>query len=308
MNIKEALAERFLLRIKPDKKLIDKELKEADYDLSKAEKALREDDYKWAIVKSYYAMFHTARAVLFNLGFREKKHFAVGVVLEELNKKGRLESRFINDFSAALQSREDADYHYIYSKEIAGNNLNIADEFTHKMRGLLNNSSKIGLFIGRFQPFHKAHLLDIKLALKECNKIIIAIGSSQESATKDNPFSYEERKDMIEAALKAHKILNYDIIPVPDINNDREWVDHVKKLIPEFDIVYTGNDFTEELFKEKNIKLKKIKLIPDISATEIRKRILKGNDWKELVPKEVADYIEKIDGIERIKEINQKPS
>lgn len=161
--------------------------------------------------------------------------------------------------------------------------------------------SRIGLFIGRFQPFHQAHLSDIKLILKECDKVVIAIGSSQESATKENPFSCKERREMIKKTLKANKISNYDIIPVPDINDDNKWVDHVKKIIPEFDLVYTGNDFTEKLFKEKNIKVRKIKLIPKINATEIRERILHGNDWKELVPKEVVEYIKNINGIERIK-------
>lgn len=305
MNIEECFEKRFLLNIKPDKKLVDKELKESDYDLDKAEKAFKEEDYKWAIVKSYYAMFHAARAVLSNLGFREKRHFAIGIVLEDLNKKGKLESRFINDFNAAIQSREDADYHYIYSKETAENSLIIADEFIHRMKELLNiRESTMGLFIGRFQPFHKAHLSDIRLALKECGKIIIAIGSSQESGTKENPFSYKERKEMIEKTLKAHNIFDYDITPIPDVNDDNKWVDHVKKIIPEFNLVYTGNDFTEKLFKEKNIKVRKIKLIPDVNATEIRKRILHGDDWKELVPKEVADYVDKIGGAERIKEIN----
>ncbi len=163
---------------------------------------------------------------------------------------------------------------------------------------------KTALFVGRFQPFHNAHLSDVKLALKECDKIIIAIGSSQESGTKDNPFSYEEREEMITDTLKAHKILDYDIIPVPDINDDKKWVEHVKKIVPEFDIAYTGNGFTEKLFKEKDIKVRKIKLIEGINATEIRKRILHENDWKELVPKEVAEYIEKVSGIERIKEID----
>jgi len=308
MNIREAIEKRFLLKIKPDKKLIDKELKEVNYDFDKAGKAFKEEDYKWSIVKSYYSMFHAARAVLFNLGLREKRHFAVSVVLEDLNKKGKLESRFINDFNAAIQSREDADYHYIYSKESAENSLVIADDFIHQMKKLLNiQDSGVGLFIGRFQPFHQAHLSDIKLALKEYDKVIIAIGSSQEKETKENPFSYEERKEMIETTLKAHKIVDYDIVPVPDINNDKEWVEHVKKIIPDFNIVYTGNNLTEKLFKEKNIKVKKIELIPHINATEIRKRILHKNNWKELVPKEVAEYIEKIDGIERIKEINGKP-
>lgn len=161
---------------------------------------------------------------------------------------------------------------------------------------------KTALFIGRFQPFHNAHLSDIKLALKECDKVIIAVGSSQGSLTKENPFSYEERKEMIEKVLKAHKILSYDIIPVPDVNDDEKWVEHVKKVIAEFDVVYTGNELTEKLFKEKSIEVRKIELIPDINATEIRKRILYGNNWRELVPKEVADYIRNINGIERIKQ------
>ena len=160
------------------------------------------------------------------------------------------------------------------------------------------------LFIGRFQPFHNAHLSDIKLALKEGYKIIIAVGSSQESGTSDNPFSYEERKEMIKMVLEAHKIFDYDIIPVPDINDDRKWVDHVKKIIHDFDIIYTGNDFTEKLFKEKNIKVRKIKLIPNVNATEIRKRIIHGDNWGELVPKEVAEYMGEIGGVDKIRNIN----
>ena len=164
---------------------------------------------------------------------------------------------------------------------------------------------KTALFIGRFQPFHKAHLSDIKLALKECSKVVIAIGSSQESGTKDNPFTYEGRKEMIRNTLKAHKIIDYDIVPVPDINDDEKWVSHVKKIVPDFDIVYTGNELTQKLFKEKDIQVKKIELIPNVSATEIRKRILHGNDWKGIVPAEVADYIKKINGEERIKRMKK---
>ncbi len=162
---------------------------------------------------------------------------------------------------------------------------------------------KKALFIGRFQPFHNAHLSDVKLALKECGNVIIAIGSSQESGTKDNPFSYEEREEMISSALKSNNIHDFNIVAVPDINDDKRWVGHVKNLAGIFDVVYTGNDFTEKLFKEQGIDVRKIELIPEINATEIRKRIIKGNDWKEIVPKEVSDYIDNINGTNRIKQI-----
>jgi uncharacterized protein (UPF0332 family) len=137
MDIKECLEKRFLIKIKPDDKLIEKELNEAEYDLEKAQKTFDEEDFKWGIVKSYYAIFHAARAILFKLGLREKRHFAIEIVLEDLYKKGRLESNFVNDFKASISSREDADYHYTYSKEIAEHNINIAQEFLERMKKLL---------------------------------------------------------------------------------------------------------------------------------------------------------------------------
>jgi len=150
---------------------------------------------------------------------------------------------------------------------------------------------KKALFIGRFQPFHNAHLSDVKEAVNDNYEVIIGIGSSQKSNTKLNPFSYEERKEMIQDTLKDNYIEDYKIIAVPDINDDRKWVEHVKKIIPCFKIVYTGNNHTEELFKEKKIPVKKIRLIKGINATAIRKRITKSNNWKELVPKAVVEYV-----------------
>jgi len=44
------------------------------------------------LIQSYYAMFHAAKAVLFSMGLREKKHFAVTMVLEMLSKEGKIEN------------------------------------------------------------------------------------------------------------------------------------------------------------------------------------------------------------------------
>lgn len=136
MDIKKCLEEGFLKKIKPDEELIKKEFKESKYDLKRAEDAFKEEDFKWCIIKSYYSMFHAARAILFQLGYREKRHFAISVVLEDLNKNGKLESKCINDFNAAISSREDADYHYTYSKDTAEHNVAIAKEFLEKMKDL----------------------------------------------------------------------------------------------------------------------------------------------------------------------------
>ncbi|MEA3343711.1 MAG: HEPN domain-containing protein [archaeon] len=101
-DIQGCLEKGYLRKIEPDPKIIEKELTEADYDLKRAKHALEEKDFKWCIIKSYYSMFHAARAVLFSLGLKEKRHFAVQVVLEDLIKKGKVESIYLDYFSSYL--------------------------------------------------------------------------------------------------------------------------------------------------------------------------------------------------------------
>ena len=138
MDINECLEKGYLTKIKPAKDLVEKEFNEAKYDLDKADKAFNDEDYKWCIVKAYYCIFHSGRALLFKLGYREKRHFAIGVVLEKLNKEGKLEAKYVDYFNAAVSSREDADYHYVYSKEIAEHNLELGGDFLKKMKELVN--------------------------------------------------------------------------------------------------------------------------------------------------------------------------
>ena len=159
-----------------------------------------------------------------------------------------------------------------------------------------------GLFIGRFQPFHLGHLQDIKNALEEVDELVIGIGSCNEENTKENPFTVKERVEMINLVLAVNNIKKYIVFTIPDYHDDKKWVEHIVTLVPKFDVVYTGNEWTEKCF-EKNSKVKKVKILKGISSTTIRNRILKNEDWQSLVPKEVVDYIGKINGIRRIKRI-----
>ena len=161
---------------------------------------------------------------------------------------------------------------------------------------------KRGLFIGRFQPFHFGHLQDIKNAMKEVDELVIGIGSSNEKHTKYNPFSVKERIEMIDLVLPANNISNYTIFPIPDFHDDKKWVEHIETLVPKFDCVYTGNKWTERCFKGK-YKVIRVNMLNGVSSTIIRNRILKNKNWEKLVPKEIVDYVKKVKGIGRIKEI-----
>lgn len=159
------------------------------------------------------------------------------------------------------------------------------------------------LFIGRFQPFHNAHLKDIKDILKDADEVIIAIGSSQEKNTLENPFSYKERREMITRVLRKNKIKNFKIYPVPDFFDDKKWIEYIKAKLPKFDIVYSGNPWVLRCFGKHDLKAKKIKLIAGINSTKIRYIIMQDKTWKKSLPNEIADYIEKVKGDERIRRI-----
>ncbi|MAG08362.1 nicotinamide-nucleotide adenylyltransferase [Candidatus Woesearchaeota archaeon] len=160
------------------------------------------------------------------------------------------------------------------------------------------------LFIGRFQPFHNGHLSAIKQVLDEMDRIIIGIGSSQHFNNKENPFAFEERFKMIENSLLKEEIETFTIFPVPDIPDDKKWVEHVKTILPRFDVVYSGNPRTLKLFREyknKKYKVKEVKIVEGTASTGIRKLMKEGGSWKELVPGEVAKFINGINGCKRLK-------
>lgn len=168
---------------------------------------------------------------------------------------------------------------------------------------------KRGLFIGRFQPLHKGHIEIIKKILREVDELIIGIGSAQESHTLENPFTAGERELMILRSLAEEKIdlSRVHIIPIPDVNNNSVWVSHVLSLSPPFHVVYSGNPLVCRLFREAGFTVRKPPMVKrkEYWGTEIRERMVKNKNWRELVPKAVAEVIEEIEGIARLRELAQ---
>lgn len=163
-----------------------------------------------------------------------------------------------------------------------------------------------GLLIGRFQPFHKGHVYVISEVLKEVDEIVIGIGSAQASHSLENPFTAGERLTMISKSLfenGVHK--NYYIIPIPDVNNNSMWVSHVRSLTPPFVKVYSGNTLVKRLFKEAGINVATPPMYnrQHYSGTEIRRRMLNGEKWEDLVPKAVVEIIREVEGINRMREL-----
>ena len=72
-DFKQLLANRKLLRTAPKRNMILKEIDGAQADLKDAEDSLGQRKFKWATIQAYYSIFHSARALLYSRGFREKR-------------------------------------------------------------------------------------------------------------------------------------------------------------------------------------------------------------------------------------------
>jgi nicotinamide-nucleotide adenylyltransferase len=163
-----------------------------------------------------------------------------------------------------------------------------------------------GLFVGRFQPFHIGHLATIKFALKSVDNLVIVVGSAQKSHEPRNPFTAGERISMIKASLDADgeidtkKIL---IIPVPDVDVHSLWTRQVDMLVPKYDIVFANDPFTLHLFKEVGTETEEAPLYDreSTSATEIRRRMITGENWQKLMPAPAVRIIEEIKGVDRVR-------
>lgn len=166
-----------------------------------------------------------------------------------------------------------------------------------------------GLFVGRFQPFHKGHLKAIKEVLKQVEELVIVIGSAQYSHNILNPFTAGERIVMIRRALEETNIKNSRIwiVPVPDVHLHMLWVSALEGYTPHFDIVFSNEPLTKRLFTEKKYKVKRIKFFErkKYNSTIIRKKMLNDESWIKFVPMKVVEFIKKIDGVNRIRDLTK---
>ncbi|MEM0140701.1 MAG: nicotinamide-nucleotide adenylyltransferase [Thermoplasmatales archaeon] len=163
------------------------------------------------------------------------------------------------------------------------------------------------LLIGRFQPFHNGHLWLVGRIVQEYGSIIIGIGSAQESHTLVNPFTAGERQYMIQRALESNSIRDFYLVPIEDIYRNSLWVSHILSLTPPFDVAISGNPLVKRLFKEagKTVIEPEMKSREIYSGREIRKKIINGEQWEDLVPTEVMKVIQEIDGVKRMQDLSK---
>lgn len=160
-----------------------------------------------------------------------------------------------------------------------------------------------GLLIGRFQPFHLGHLEALRFALSKVEKLWVGIGSSNKPNEKNNPFSADERKEMILSSVDKSILSKIKIYNIPDLDNHKKWIDNIESLVPEFDIVFTNDELTQSLYSKRGKKVIQVpfKNREELSGTNIRNKIIGDQDWETLVPDGTKIILEKIGANNRLK-------
>ncbi|MEW6722726.1 MAG: nicotinamide-nucleotide adenylyltransferase [Candidatus Micrarchaeota archaeon] len=165
---------------------------------------------------------------------------------------------------------------------------------------------KRALFVGRFQPFHHGHFYAIKKLLKKYGEVIVVVGSSEDAFTTENPFTCGERIEMMRACFGKADLSRLVIVPVPDVNDNTIWVEHLLMHVPRFDEVYSNNALVKMLFSKHGILVRTIDYYDrgPKEGSHIRKLIGDGDSsWRKHVPKQAVGMLEQMDGEARLKKI-----
>src|SRR5579863_4362401 len=162
-----------------------------------------------------------------------------------------------------------------------------------------------GLLIGRFQPFHIGHLSAVKFALSQVENLWIGIGSSNKSNEKRNPFTADERKEMILSSLDPESANKIEVYYVPDTGDHDKWTHHVDTIVPKYDVVFSNDDFTLSLYAKRGIRTIPVPLLQreTVSGTHIREMIAEDKDWSSLVPQGTRNVLLRINAKQRLSKI-----
>ncbi len=153
---------------------------------------------------------------------------------------------------------------------------------------------KIGVFIARFQPLHKAHIYVIEKALEECDKLVIMLGSSNKENMPRNPFNFRLRKELLSESLGSEQdMTKIQIYQLPDwsteneITDDAVWGHYLYYNIvsrigqKNFTLYYSDNPEIVKNWFDDEVKnyisfrfLDRKKVFEGISSTKIRQALL----------------------------------
>jgi nicotinamide-nucleotide adenylyltransferase len=158
----------------------------------------------------------------------------------------------------------------------------------------------VGVYWGRFNPPHKGHIALVKRLVKKVDLLIIAVGRAESKNTERDPFSGDERVEMLERYLKEENIKVKDVIAVRDGDSWASSIDNLFEKCGRFDVLFTNHKTIARLVGNR-VKVVSFERKGNVSSTLIRNSIARGGKWENLTGKSIVSLVRRFDGVARIK-------
>lgn len=131
---------------------------------------------------------------------------------------------------------------------------------------------KVGYLSGTFDLFHIGHLNLLKRAKEYCDYLVVGVHESGKWKGKDTFVSFENRVEIVKSIKYVDKV-------IPSFTEDSDAYESVK-----YDYLFVGSDYKgterfnkyEQFFKDKGVQIIYFPYTKDVSSTELRDQINKG--------------------------------
>ncbi|WP_019587243.1 bifunctional nicotinamide-nucleotide adenylyltransferase/Nudix hydroxylase [Deinococcus apachensis] len=161
-----------------------------------------------------------------------------------------------------------------------------------------------GVYIGRFEPPHAAHLLVMLEALQSVQKLIVVIGSARAARNTKNPFTAEERQEVITAMLREAGVARSRLlfVHVRDyFYNEGLWLSEVQGGVAEHtrgssDVALIGHIKDESSYYLRSFPAWEFiptHVVSPLSATDVRRAYFEDRleDVRGMVPPAVHTFL-----------------
>jgi bifunctional NMN adenylyltransferase/nudix hydrolase len=91
------------------------------------------------------------------------------------------------------------------------------------------------VFIGRFEPFHLGHNMILQEGLTLAEKVIVVLGSHKKAPTSKNPWTSDEREQMIRVTLTPEQNARVEFIPIRDyLYQENNWIVEIQQKVADY--------------------------------------------------------------------------
>lgn len=171
------------------------------------------------------------------------------------------------------------------------------------------HEEKVYNLIGRFQIAHNVHQQLFQHGIDNSDHLIIQVGSSEVARDEKNPFTFEERKQVIEAICEPMLALHREhgrskklsVLPLHDYTYDNnKWLTEVQANVTSVtksnDITITGSkkDATSsylDMFPQWADDF--IEVVPGVGATQVRNAFFESGEIHENLPQPTREFMAK---------------